>query len=87
MIMTRFEAIAVAQYIVDEDKRGCEDIGTCVLGAGIYLKSDPWGKYGPTVVIRSPFQGNVGGYRACKRAIAYLNSQGFKADWYDGAMD
>jgi hypothetical protein len=73
------EHIAKAQAMVDEDEKITKDRGTCVLGAGITIAGRR--------VIGSPFQGNLGGYDACKRAIEYLNASGFKARWYDGVMD
>jgi hypothetical protein len=73
------EHIAVAQAMVDEDAKTCQDRGTCVLGAGITIAGRR--------VIGAPFQGNLGSYEACKRAIKYLNENGFRAYWYDGVMD
>lgn len=80
--------IDVAQAMVDEDAKTTQDRGTCVLGAGIVISDrGRKGRPGPIVVIRSPFQGNIGGYHACKRAIEYLNRVGIPAIWYDGVID
>lgn len=87
--MTRFEAVAIAQAMVYEDRKKFRDEGTCVLGAGIYFSDEPckdkW--YRPKIHIHAPFQGNVGSYNACVRAMNYLKSQGFPAEWHDGSMD
>lgn len=87
--MTKFEAVAIAQAMVNEDRKKFHDEGTCVLGAGIYFQDEPGkGKWStPVVHVRAPHQGNVGSYNACKRAMDYLKAQGFKAAWYDGIMD
>lgn len=77
----------VAQKMVNEDAKVTQDRGTCVLGAGI-VTSQRTPRFGhPLVSIRSPFQGNMGGYHACQRAIKYLNDNGIPAIWYDGVMD
>lgn len=86
---TRVEAIAKAQAMVDEDAKKGHDAGTCVLFAGIYFTdvARPKRQVWPEVAIRAPFQGNIGSYEACKRALSYLQAWCFPAEWYDGVMD
>lgn len=74
--------LETAQQMVDEDAAKGRDTGTSVLFAGICIPS-----LGNEVVIRAPFQGNVGSQIACLRAMKYLRDQGIPNVWYDGVMD
>jgi len=78
-----------ARCMVQEDAKKCRDEGTCVLGAGIAVYAIPDGCRNPRKVLLTdaPFQGNVGSYKASKRALEWLKSQGVEAYWYDGVMD
>ena len=72
--------------------KSATDIGTCVLGAGIKLKTIRKGQrkyYSTTMFFSAPFQGNVGSYRALKPVLEYLKSEypQFGFYWDDGVMD
>jgi hypothetical protein len=72
------DVIRRAKAMFDEDAAKTTDRGTCVLGAGIKIGA---------LVLRSPLQGNVGGYRAAQRAMGFLRTKGIACEWYDGVMD
>lgn len=61
------------------EANGCDDRGTCVLGAGIAVDG--------TVAIRQVTQGNMSSHAAAKPAIKFLKEQGIDARWDDGFMD
>lgn len=81
--------IARAAMAVGIDRLTTEDKGTCVMGAGIaVMYRAPRKRVDKVkVLIPSPFQGNLGGHTACKRALEHLQKQGFDVFWYDGIMD
>ena len=89
-----------ARRMVDEDARLERDMGSAVLGAGIALDVVEKGCRKPKrrIIVGAAFQGNVGSYRAAKRALTFLRHDVFKgqpgdpnrgipAYWYDGIMD
>lgn len=81
--------LSTARAMADEDSKTVHDEGTCVLGAGIAVWYKAPRKRTGThkVLVRAPFQGNVAQYKACKRALEYLQSQMLDVFWYDGVMD
>jgi len=87
----RFDvAIEGARAVAREDASRGRDEGTCVLGAGVAVWALPSRARYPRrkVLIDAPFQGNVGSYHACQRALAVLQAAGLEgASWYDGVMD
>lgn len=78
-----------AAAMVSEDARQLDDVGTCVLGAGVYV----WRVYPRRrrperyLVLGAPFQGNLSTQRATRRAMEYLQSEGVDCWYYDGVMD
>ena len=82
-------ALQDAVFMVDEDRLKFRDEGTCVLGAGIavWVKERYARNSSVRILIRAPFQGNVGSAKSCDRALAYLKEQGIAAFWHDGVMD
>jgi hypothetical protein len=78
-----------AQAAAVVDAASGRDQGTCVLGAGVAVWYVPPRCRNPVrkILIRAPFQGNVGSYRACERALKLLQSAGVDAFWYDGVID
>lgn len=83
--------LARASSMVYIDTKQGRDDGTCVLGAGIAADLIPPRARNPKrrILIPAPFQGNVGSYRACLRALMYLRTvaPSLGAYWYDGIMD
>lgn len=79
--------IATAQEMTATDAKRETDQGTCVLGAGIAIDVKVGRKERRRIVVGAPFQGNVGSFRACARALAFLQSEGLDAYWHDGNMD
>ena len=75
------DCMAQAERIMNaaHELNGCDDRGTCVLGAGIEVNG--------TVRIRQVSQGNMSAHAAAKPAIEFLREQGINARWNDGRMD
>ena len=67
--------------------RTAVDEGTCVLGAGIVVCDPVTCKH--FLLVRAPFQGNVGSYKALLPVLAELQERypQYDIDWYDGAID
>lgn len=90
-IASKLDLVNKADALVAEDvaNKVAHDEGTCVLGAGIavWYKAPRKRTVTRKILVRAPFQGNVGSYHACARALAYLKEQGFDCFWYDGVMD
>ena len=68
------------------------DTGTCVLGAGIKLKTVRKGQrkyHSSTMFWHAPFQGNVGSYKALKPVLEFLKAEFPQLNFYcdDGVMD
>ena len=79
-------------YAYNKIDRTATDTGTCVLGAGIKLKTVRKGQrkyYSTKMFYRAPFQGNVGSYRALKPVLEFIKKEypQLKFYWEDGAMD
>lgn len=78
--------------LFDKIDKTATDQGTCVMGAGIKIQVfESSRKKFPTSVMlmRAPFQGNVGSYNALKPVLEYLTSSlpELHAYWEDGNMD
>jgi len=81
--------IEEAQARIDEISPTIEDIGSCVLGAGVqvYYIAPRCRKVTTQIIATGGPQGNVGISRACAPAIEFLRANGVECRYYDGVMD
>jgi len=83
-------AIAGDIWLEQWKHQGAQDLGTCTGGKGFWVWYVGKGKRKPqelTITRCDWVQGNVSAQRSKDNALAYLESKGIKAQYYDGWMD